>query len=219
MTLPRALACLLATVMVSVLVFVVRQGPWLGGSKERPPHGSDEIARMRAELNDLKQSVRVSEGFARAAVQSVAPSRAVDPRGRPVTPEGEPRPGATGRRGPDENEISKRLERRFADEKPDPAWSKGAQSLITEHVQKGVPPESKVGSIECRRTVCRVQSQHPNLDVYKKFVDDAVLFPHGGWNGPVMTSIVSRQPEIKAYAYLFREGENLEQMLTEESPL
>ena len=34
-----------------------------------------------------------------------------------------------------------------------------------------------------------------------------------------MTSIVSRQAGIKAYAYLFREGENLEQMLSEESPL
>ena len=45
-------------------------------------------------------------------------------------------------------------------------------------------PESKVGSIECRRTVCRVESQHPNLDVYRQFVDNAVLFPHGGGMGP-----------------------------------
>jgi hypothetical protein len=218
MTLSRALACLLATTFVSLLVLGVRQGFWLGATKESTRGGSDEMARLRAEIDELKQSVKVSEGFARAAVQSVTPLRAESKSG-PGTPESESRQRGTGASGPDEQEITRRLERRFEDEKPDPSWSKASQRLVTEHVHRGVPPESKVQAIECRRTMCRVESQHPTFEVYKKFVDDALLFPDGGWDGPVMISITSRHPDVKAIGYLFREGEDLEPLMMQESPL
>jgi hypothetical protein len=221
MTVPRTLACILMTVVVSLVLLFAREGSWFGSGK-RQPSGPDEVARLRAELEELKQSVKISEKFARVAVQSVATSRAapIDSKPEQGSKESEAARGAPPRRiGPDENEIAKRLEQRFSDEKPDPSWSPASQRLITEHVRKGIPTESQVRSIECRRTVCRVESQHPSMEVYKKFVDDALLFPQGGWDGPVMTSILSRSPEVRALGYLFRPGEDLEPMLTEVTPM
>jgi hypothetical protein len=215
------MACILMTVVVSLALLFAREGSWFGSGK-RQPHEPDEVARMRAELEELKQSVKVSESFARVAVQSVATNHAtpVDSKREHVSEEREPaREAPPRRRAPDENEIAKRLEQRFSDEKPDPSWSPASQRLITEHVRQGIPTESRVRSIECRRTVCRVESQHPSMDVYKKFVDDALLFPQGGWDGPVMTSILSRSPEVKALGYLFRPGEDLEPLLTEVAPM
>ena len=218
MTLSRALSCLLAVTLVSCFLFLLQRGYFAGRSKEPLPSGSNDVAQLRAELEELKQSVKVSEGFARAAVQSVAPIRAVDQKSARSVAEGEPSPGAAPTSGPDDREITRRLEQRFADEKTDPGWSKPSQQIITTHVHQGIPPESKVKSIECRRTMCRVESQHPSFDVYKKFLDEALLFPHGGWDGPVMTSVLSRSPEVKAVGYLFRAGEDLEPLLAPESP-
>jgi len=62
--------------------------------------------------------------------------------------------------------------------------------------------------------MCRVKAQHSSLDVYNRFVNNALLFPQGGWDGPVMTEIVNPGAEqVISVAYLFREGEDVEKIV------
>jgi hypothetical protein len=221
MRLPSILASLVVLTAVGI-VALFRHDLFSGHRQEVPSDVANEMMRLRAELGTLKESVQVSERFSRVAVQtaSLKPAGAFEPALEATKAEHE--------RGPDKSkpagrpladwEVTDRLDRRLRGEAPDPNWSKPTQKLITDHVKQGLPAESQVVSIECGRTLCRVESRHPDLKVYKRFVDDALLFPQGGWEGPIMTAITGRDPNVKSNSYLFRTAADAEGVTVEETP-
>jgi hypothetical protein len=112
------------------------------------------------------------------------------------------------------DEIRLKLSDRFTAEPPDVTWGKPALALLDSHLHAGLPDGSRLVSIECHRTMCRVEAQHSSLDVYHRFVNNALLFPEGGWNGPVMTQIVNPgQESVSSVAYLLRDGGSFESLL------
>jgi hypothetical protein len=170
------------------------------------PAASTEITGLHAELAGLRQRVDASDRSATTAMRlalatpqagSAAPNAAVSAEpARPVYT-------ATAA------QIDARLTNRFGHEPADAAWSRPAQALLDSHIRAGLPDGSRVVSLECRQTMCRVESEHTSLAIYARFVNEALLFPTGGWNGPVMTQILSQAgPQITSVAYLLRDGED-----------
>ncbi|HEX3764257.1 MAG TPA: hypothetical protein VHW23_36435 [Kofleriaceae bacterium] len=170
------------------------------------PTGSAELATLHAEVVGLRQRVEVSDRSSAMAVRlAVARPPAADQgSAAPVSAATEPtRYAATTA------QISTRLRDQFGGESADAAWSQPAQALLDGHLRAGLPDGSRVVAVECRRTMCRVEAEHASLEVYAHFVNDALLFPHGGWGGPVMTQLMNQTgPQITSVAYLLREGED-----------
>jgi len=174
-----------------------------------------ELAKLHQELADLRERVNTSDRSAALAIKLAAAAPAVADSA--AASESEPsaaveqaRPKFTLTR----EEMRSRLNERFTAERADLGWSKPAQALIDRHLQAGLPDGSHLLSVDCRRTMCRVEAQHSNLEVYHRFVDKALLFRGGGWNGPVMTGILNPgDAQVNSVAYLLRDGADFASLL------
>jgi len=102
-------------------------------------------------------------------------------------------------------------DRVFAAESRDPAWSDEAKRTTSSKLPTYMPDGSTLRSIECRTSMCRLEIQHKNRDLYWKFVK-AALMDSGGqfWSGAVSTLPVSEDPDDGSMVmYLAREGYSL----------
>jgi hypothetical protein len=184
-------------------------------SREAAGSSSDsvELARLHDELAGLRERVAASGRSAtlamRMAADRPAPAEpAAAPEHSAASEPAGPKPVMTGA------EIRARLSDRFSTEQPDLTWSKPALALLDSHLHAGLPEGSHLVSLECHRTMCRVEAQHRSMSVYDDFVHNAFVFRDGGWQGPSMTQIVNRGPdEVTSVGYLLREGESFAAIL------
>jgi hypothetical protein len=181
------------------------------------PTSSGDVAKLHAELASLRERVDASGRSAALAVRMAAagPPAAEPSAGSeaaPPVPAEPARPKFTMT----SEEIRLKLSDRFTSDPPDVTWAKPALALLDSHLHAGLPEGSRLVSIECHRTMCRIEAQHSNLDVYHRFVNNALLFPEGGWNGPVVTQIVNPgQEPVSSVAYLLRDGGSFASLLEE----
>lgn len=190
---------------------------WLRRGAARPAAAAavrtdeNEVAQVRAEIADLRERVAATNRIAVSAVQVAENEHAVPSEAAAVEPPADPTPSKVAL---SDEEMRARLSNKFNGEPRDPAWGRPALSLLDGHIRAGLPAGSHITSIECRRTMCRVEAQHKDLEVYQRFVNEALLFPQGGWKGPVMTQIVNPGSEqVASIAYLLREGEEFAPIL------
>ena len=70
-----------------------------------------------------------------------------------------------------------------------------------------------LASVECSRTMCRVESDHADMASFRGFAEDSLLGSEGGlWNGAVFTSVVEGREDggpVTAVTFVAREGETL----------
>ncbi|HTE53459.1 MAG TPA: hypothetical protein VK698_21540 [Kofleriaceae bacterium] len=123
---------------------------------------------------------------------------------QPAAPSGGTGPAQTG------EEMRDTIEESFAADHPDAASRDLAQGL-ERGVRAVLPPGSSVSRLECRSSLCRVETVHANIDEFRTFADRAYMTvdPTRVSNGPVFAGLVHAPVEgepLVAVAYLGREG-------------
>lgn len=137
---------------------------------------------------------------------------------RPAAPSAEPSSPATAdatQHKPAETPIDQfapihdALEAAFASEARDGAWAMEARRTVDATLSAELPAKSAIKSIDCRSTLCRIESTHDGYTYAKAFVNQLVLPERRPWNGAFYTGPVARDPQSGAVTfvtYLAREG-------------
>jgi hypothetical protein len=196
-------------------------------SPESDTPEATELRKLRQQVLELEESAAHSERMAREA-QAVADAArmAVSAHGekppapprQPVAPQpGEVREEASSRSPsapPPEvraEEVLEQLDERFFSEPLDPGWSHEARRHA-EQFGGTMPKGARVLSLECRSSLCRMETTQPNLESFQDFVRQGLLGGKHEWKGPIMAAVKSapNQPgEILTVTYLAREGVDL----------
>jgi len=206
-----------AGVVTAALVLFWRYGVRAPDGVKAAAAPAAEVATVRAGLETSRAQVAGAERVAVFAAQAVASEQAThNDAALVVPPEAalEPTP-VTSTVHTSAEEVRVTLDSRFGTESSDPKWSRATSVLIDSHIHSGLPGGSQVTSVECHTTLCRVESKHANLTGYRKFVDEALLFPKGGWSGPIITQILNPgapDKEVVSVAYLLREGQDISEI-------
>jgi hypothetical protein len=149
-------------------------------------------------------------------VQGVAISEAQraakSPDTLPRSPEDSPAAAAASVRTPppSHEEYVAFVGSRFAAEPVDRAWNAGLD--LTQKLSRSLPQGSSTRSLDCRSSMCRLETSHHGADAYRKFTESFTLLGGGTplWTGPAVFQ-VTHQPardgdELIAVAYLGRDS-------------
>jgi len=99
----------------------------------------------------------------------------------------------------------------FDAEQNDAAWSTGANRQLTQAVNAGLPKGSRVEKVECKSTLCKVDTHHKDLDEFRSFVQDAILSRERQvWNGGSYSAVIEQSDHgVTAVTYLAKEGQSV----------
>lgn len=214
-----------AVVFVGIVGVLLSYGVsrFSGGSAVEAPdpgaHDATELQRLKAQVRELEASVATSERLAREAqVAARAASARVE-----TLPAPEPAPEETADARPsgedtkaaprevDPNEVVEKLDARFFSEALDPGWS-GEARQRAQRLGGLLPEGSRVVSLECRSSMCRLELSHPSLESFQGFVREGLMGTGNDWDGPFMAALTGdpKQPGgVQAVAYLARAGADL----------
>lgn len=184
-------------------------------STERLRHTAERDA-SRADLPPVSRSTSAG---ARNATQERAPQRpaalsrevptdtpAATAKEAPTEP---PRAAAEKPRPLASTEVRDRLEGKFSQEHAEPTWSAAAQRLAETRLPGTLPPSSSLRSVDCRASMCRIETSHQDLDHYRQFVHKAFLTPDTHlWNGGFFSTLIDDPGSgtVVAVAFLGRDG-------------
>lgn len=217
-----------AVALISVVSWTLYDSP-----EPSPDPSGDEMASMQKKLQRLEREVSSSAAYMRHAQHAALQAqhhyeeRAVkhvddapgDAPGEPTTPQ-EPAEdvevaGATPQEAqpddPDPVVLSERLDSAFFDESSDPEWTPGATETA-EKLALAMRDNADVTNVECRASLCRLESTFSDLASFHESTVRAVTDPDTGWPGPYMAAVVSdprHAGAVEAVTYLAREGVDL----------
>ncbi len=99
----------------------------------------------------------------------------------------------------------------FDAEPSDAAWSNGASRQLTQAVHAGLPKGSRVEKVECKSTLCKVDTHHKDLDEFRAFVSDAIMSRERQiWNGGSYSAVIEQSDDgVVAVTYLAKEGQSV----------
>jgi hypothetical protein len=173
---------------------------------------SEPLAAQRQEPAPAPEPtppIRLREARVEAAVPPplapgpTAPEPASPPRDSAVTPP--PSPVSTA-------QLRQRLEAYFGDEPFDPAWARSAEQHAKDGVRAALPDPSQLRSVECRGSLCRIETEHGDSEQSLTFVQAAFMDPKRQvWNAAFVTvrGEDSTDDRIVTVTYLAREGVEL----------
>ena len=104
------------------------------------------------------------------------------------------------------------LESSFAAEPEDPSWSEEAQRVAAARVKSLLSTSLKLGAVECRTSICRIDLRSTSRQELDRFNELALRdSDHWIWNGPSSVSIhgVRATNSLTETMYLAREGHDL----------
>jgi len=97
----------------------------------------------------------------------------------------------------------------FAAQRASNDWADSAQRLATTRLTAALPPASALRAVECRESLCRIETEHADRDHYQQFFQHAFMdSATQAWNGAVTTVELETAGDgsIHAVSYLMREG-------------
>jgi hypothetical protein len=192
-----------------------------------------EIDRIRADVSALvaspeakRASHRRDCGHVEERPGSTAPARRTSTPEEAVSdlPTAPPQPHAlrAADRAPTEpKDMPAALESAFAEEAADPGWSSEAERTVQQKLLRVTPRASDVRSIECRSSMCRIETTHRDAGDYERFVLSAFKDPESQvWNGNAFSTSLRLDDRggVVSVSYLAREGEVLLSLDAAESP-
>lgn len=110
-----------------------------------------------------------------------------------------------------EAEYVAQLDGKFGSEVQDPKWSQSAAREASRAITAVMPIGTKLGKVECRTSLCKVESFHENLNAFHSFADSALLGRERQlWNGGVATMVRSENGSgVTAITYIAKEGQGV----------
>jgi hypothetical protein len=188
-----------------------------------------ELARMRAEMGELSHDLEEARGgtasaesvrrlerrLEAAARPNAAPRPAsgeeVETSGQPDDEEGESRAPAEPR-PVDMAEVSERIQGVFAQQGTDAQWTARASQTAREKLSSALPERSSLRTLECRSSMCRIETEHDDMAQMQQFMEEAFMDPQKRpWNGGFFAMPVSDPDtgKVVVVSYLAREDEEL----------
>lgn len=181
-----------------------------------------ELAQMREDIGSLSHALGEARRDAARNKAQAAPVRPVVPDfAPPASPE--EAPSAQAEAAPTSSptapaaaiepvEVQARLDAKFTDERSDAAWAVTSQRLVTTKLSAVLPPASELRSVECRASMCKIESRHEDAVRYRQFAQSAFSDPETeAWNAGFF-STATLEPgssRVIAVAYVAREGQEL----------
>lgn len=200
-----------------------------GDEREPVPGGSDstELRKLKEQIRKLEGAVASSERLAREAQVTAQSAHATASQRMETSSASTSGFDSSGQRGSDEStpsgdtrhplpepspqELVEQMDERFFDERIDPGWSHEATTRA-EQLRTTLSEGSRIVSLDCRSSMCRVEMSHPNLETFQGFIHKSIVGGTLKWDGPLFAALKSDpgQPgEVQAVAYLARKGVEL----------
>lgn len=108
--------------------------------------------------------------------------------------------------------LRERMDQCFTQERPDPSWAAQAKQQVEASLAAVLPSSSAIRSVECRTTMCRIESTHGDREQYQRFIQDGLMNPDKqAWNGAFLALRFGEPTDgpMLAVVYVAREGEEL----------
>lgn len=177
--------------------------------------GLDHQAGTKQEMEQLRPETRGLERERAAGPLLAARRQTSDPS--PVPASRAPVPGEGQAAASDathsytQEEIADDLERRFEAEPFDSAWSARATREATRALSTDLPEGTTLKKLECRSSLCRVDTLHASLDAFRTFASTSLLGRERRiWNGGVSTMVTDESDHgVTAVTYIAKEGESV----------
>lgn len=175
-----------------------------------------ELAALSASVEGVRVDAVTASRERRRLEQFVAASPAAT---KPPAPRGddEQKSASAASAGPkpeaaSTDEVSARAEASFRQETVDRGWATGAEQRISTQVGAVLGDPAALRSLECRDSLCRMETVHASDVDYRTFTQRALI---GGteriWDGGFFITKEGDAPDgkVMAVAYLVREGRDL----------
>jgi len=183
-----------------------------------------KLAKLRKELNAIH--MEATAAAADRADEDERPQRvapAIVPFVQAAAPSSEAQPNEPEHAPPTvpakphswtAQDLSDHYAAAFTAEDEDADWASRARQTAEERVRADLPAGSELRSVECRASICRIETSHADRDGFREFARRAFNDPTTGvWNGGSFSTIVSGNTDpgtpIVVVSYLAREGSNL----------
>jgi hypothetical protein len=141
----------------------------------------------------------------------VHPAAAVPATAEPVAPSDSAEP-PRAKPTPTREEMRDGFETLFQSDPYDAGWSQRTTETLTRGIHAVLPPGSRLQRLECRGTLCRVETSHADLEAYRTYTQDAFMgqtrLTTGAAFGTVLGEPVPGRPVV-AVAFLARDGNEL----------
>jgi len=100
------------------------------------------------------------------------------------------------------------LDNAFGAQAHDGAWAMNAQRISETVLTAMLPARSTLRSVDCRATMCRIESLHENYANANAFVNKLTYPQARPWNGAFYTGPISEEASgaVTFVTYLSREG-------------
>jgi hypothetical protein len=114
---------------------------------------------------------------------------------------------------PTSEEMRDRLDAFFSAEAVDPVWNQQAAATLTRGIQAALPTGSGLRRLECRGTLCRIETSHLDADAFRAYAKDAFLeretrVGSSGFFANLLGDPAAGGPVV-AVAYVVREGKDM----------
>jgi hypothetical protein len=182
----------------AVLRSLRRQERALSELQRREAENEAASGRLEAPLVQIA-AVAASDLRRSNALDSTAGERPVPVAVAPSTPE-----ISVG-------ELHKRYEGSFRGEAVDAAWAGQAKSIADAKLSAILPSGSSIRGLECRATMCRLETAHKDYASYVSFVRAAFTNPdQAPWNAESYSAPLNDNPADGVFVtYIAREGRSL----------
>lgn len=102
----------------------------------------------------------------------------------------------------------------FENDHADTSWTGAEIRSATERLTAALPEGSGLRSFDCRESMCRIETIHPDVSHYHAFVRSAFIEPETKiWNAGTSSSLLSGEPaeggSLVTVSYLARDGHDL----------
>ncbi|WP_437512649.1 hypothetical protein [Sorangium sp. So ce1099] len=188
-----------------------------------------ELARVRAEMGELSRDLEEARGGTASAESVRRLERRLEAAARP---DAAPRPAsgeeaeASGQPDDEEGEsptpaeprpvdmaaVSARIQDVFTQQGTDAQWTARASQTAREKLSSALPDRSSLRTVECRSSMCRIETEHDDMAQMQQFMQEAFMDPQKRpWNGGFFAMPVSDPDtgKVVVVSYLAREDEEL----------
>lgn len=184
----------LTSLVCALLVATNEESPSSDGDRAAAPLARPDLARQR--------SASVSSDAEAAARDDDAPSGEPGAQlSAPASPASPPAPSS--------DEVRDQIGSSFKSERVDTAWDGAELARLEKALPALLPAGSQINRVECRATMCRIESTHPSIDRFADFARAAFMMENRVNEGPFFASVtappVQGQP-VTTVAFIARRG-------------
>jgi hypothetical protein len=215
----RVLVIFLLSGVMTVTIITARS--LLKAAEKRTSSIEERLDNVELDLEDLRGRVATIRGTVpgRSAClpgleRALAPKapEAVEkspPKENPKTPERRFTPeeqAAAAER--DVQKLRDSIESNFAAQPVDRKWGDSIAADVRAKVGAALREGSELRSIECRASICRLETSHPDEATYQAFVSKSLSSPEFNWQGAMAFAPLRTESsgEVTWVAYLMRPG-------------